>query len=195
MYQKLVIIGYLGRDPEMRYLPDGTAVTKFSIATSEKWTDKAGAKQEETTWFTCDVWGKKAETAHQYLSKGSKVLVEGRLKPDANTGGPRLWTAQDGTVRANFEVKVDNFKFLDSKGDNNDNQNHNEPNAKNPKPSTSVAVGEDDLPFQEVYGTKVQTIEQDMLTCTERWHDCFIILGQILNMGYIVQPMFINKET
>lgn len=117
MYQKIIIVGYLGRDPEMRYMPDGTAVTSFSVATSRRWTDRnTGQPVDETTWFRVNVWGRQAESTNQYLSKGSKVLVEGRLRPDEN-GGPRLWTAQDGTVRASFEVVADNVRFMDSRAE------------------------------------------------------------------------------
>lgn len=116
MYQKIIVVGNLGRDPEMRYMPDGTAVTSFSVATSRRWTDKAtGQPVDETTWFRISVWGRQAETANEYLSKGRKVLVEGQLTPDRNTGGPRLWTGQDGTVRASFEVKADTVRFLSSR--------------------------------------------------------------------------------
>jgi single-strand DNA-binding protein len=113
MYQKVIIIGNLGSDPQMRYMPDGTAVTSFSVATNRSWTDKqSGQKVDETTWFRISVWGRQAETANQYLSKGRRVLVEGVLTPDKETGGPRLWTAQDGTTRSSFELRADSFKFL-----------------------------------------------------------------------------------
>jgi single-strand DNA-binding protein len=113
MYQKIIIVGNLGRDPEMRYMPDGTAVTSFSVATNRRWTDKAtGQPVDETTWFRVSVWGRQAETANEYLSKGRKVLVEGQITPDRNTGGPRLWTAQDGTVRASFEIRADSVRFI-----------------------------------------------------------------------------------
>ncbi|MBE2202172.1 MAG: single-stranded DNA-binding protein [Anaerolinea sp.] len=116
MYQKIIIVGNLGRDPEMRYMPDGTAVTNFNLASSRRWTGADGQSREETTWFRIEVWRKQAETANQYLNKGSKVLVEGRIKPDPNTGGPRLWTRQDGTVGASFEVVADTVRFLTPKG-------------------------------------------------------------------------------
>jgi single-strand DNA-binding protein len=113
MYQKLIIIGNLGSDPEMRYMPDGTAVTNFSVATNRRWTDRAsGEPREETTWFRVSAWRRLAETANQYLSKGRRVLVEGRLRADPQTGGPRLWTGQDGSVRASYEVTADNIQFL-----------------------------------------------------------------------------------
>jgi single-strand DNA-binding protein len=118
MYQKLVIVGRLGRDPEMRYMPDGTAVTSFSVATDRRWNDKAtGQPVQETTWFRVSVWGRQAETANQYLSKGRMVLVEGHLKPDPQSGGPRLWTGQDGSTRASFEVQADTIKFLGGRED------------------------------------------------------------------------------
>lgn len=112
-YQKLIIIGNLGRDPEMRYQPTGQAVTNLNVACSRRWTDQGtGEQREETTWFRISVWGRQAEAANQYLSKGSKVLVEGRLKPDPTTGGPRLWTRQDGSAGASFEMTADSVQFL-----------------------------------------------------------------------------------
>ena len=112
MYQKIIIVGNLGRDPEMRYTPSGQPVTNLSVATSYRWTDQEGQQQERTTWFRVSVWGKQAETCNQYLSKGRQVLVEGSLQPDPATGGPRIWTRQDGTAGASFEVRAFTVKFL-----------------------------------------------------------------------------------
>ena len=107
MYQKIIVVGNLGGDPEMRYMPDGTAVTNFSIATNRKWTDTQGNPQEEVTWFRVSTWGRIAENCNQYLTKGSKVLVEGRIKPDPATGGPRIWTrGSDGTVGASVDIET-----------------------------------------------------------------------------------------
>ena len=118
MYQKLVIVGNLGNDPEMRYMPDGTAVTSFSVATNRRWTDSQTSQPvEETTWFRVSVWGRQAESVNQYLSKGRQVLVEGRLKPDMSTGGPRLWQRQDGSMAASFEVTAENVRFIGSRSD------------------------------------------------------------------------------
>lgn len=120
MYQKLVIAGNLGQDPELRYMSDGQAVCNFSMACNRRWNDRAtGEQQEEVTWFRVSVWGRQAEAANQYLSKGRQVLVEGRLRPDANTGGPRLWTRNDGSVGASFEVVADRVQFLGSNGNGN----------------------------------------------------------------------------
>lgn len=145
MYQKLIVVGNLGGDPEMRYMPDGTAVTSFSVATNRRWNNAQGQQVDETTWFRVSVWGRRAEVANQYLTKGSKVLVEGRLKPDMNTGGPRLWTRQDGTVAASYEITAENFSFVGSKGDDaggsysggGDQGSYDGP----------TAVEEDDIPF------------------------------------------------
>ncbi len=112
MYQKIIIVGNLGRDPEMRYTPSGQPVTNFSMATSRKWTNTDGTPGEETIWFRITAWGKLGETCNQYLSKGRQVLVEGRLRPDPNTGGPRIWTRQDGTAGASFEVTAFTVRFL-----------------------------------------------------------------------------------
>ncbi len=138
MYQKIIIVGNLGGDPEMRYMPDGTAVTNFSVATNRKWTDGAGNQAEEVTWFRVSVWRKQAESANQYLSKGSKVLVEGRLKPDPATGSPRTYLRQDGTVGASYEIAADTVRFLNSRDDGD---------YSGPVRETAVATEEDDIPF------------------------------------------------
>ena len=117
MYQKVIIVGNLGRDPEMRYTADGTPVTNFSVATSRKWTNPDGSPGEETVWFRVSAWRKLAETCNQYLSKGRLVLIEGTLKPDPNTGNPQIWTRQDGTPGASFEVRAFTVKFLGGRGE------------------------------------------------------------------------------
>jgi len=116
MYQKLIVVGFLGQDPELRYTPQGKPVTSFSVATNESWTGNDGQKNERTTWFRISVWGKAAEACAQYLSKGRQVLVEGRLDPDPDTGGPRIWEGSDGVARASFEVTAFTVKFLGRNG-------------------------------------------------------------------------------
>jgi len=116
MWHTIVIVGNLGRDPEMRYTPNGQAVTSFSVATSRQYTSNNGQQVKETIWFRISVWGKMAETCNQYLKKGSKVLVEGRLVPDAN-GNPRIWNRQDGTPSASFEVSANTVRFLSSRSE------------------------------------------------------------------------------
>lgn len=117
MFHTLLIVGNLGRDPEMRYTPSGQAVTTFNVATNRKYTGSDGQMVKETTWFRVTVWGKQAETVSQYLKKGSSVLVEGRLTPDAATGGPKIWTRQDGTAGSSFEVTAQTVRFLSGRGD------------------------------------------------------------------------------
>jgi single-strand DNA-binding protein len=117
MYQTIIIAGNLGRDPEMRYTPSGQAVTSFSVATNRQWTNNNGETVKETIWFRISAWGKLAETTNQYLKKGSKVLVEGRLTADPATGGPRIWTGQDGAPRASFEISANTVRFLSSRSD------------------------------------------------------------------------------
>ncbi|MBL7184610.1 MAG: single-stranded DNA-binding protein [Anaerolineae bacterium] len=112
MYQKVIIIGRLGQDPEMRYTPSGKPVTSFSVATSRKWTDQEGQQQERTTWFRVSVWDRQAETCNQYLVKGQQVFVEGQLTSDPETGGPRIWTGNDGVARASYEVRAWVVRFL-----------------------------------------------------------------------------------
>jgi single-strand DNA-binding protein len=117
MYHKILLVGNLGRDPEMRITPSGTAVTNFSMATSEKWTGQDGQPQERTIWWRVSVFGKSGEACNEYLKKGSKVLVEGRMTADPKTGNPRLWQGQDGQMRASFEVTALTVKFLSSRGE------------------------------------------------------------------------------
>jgi len=117
MYHKIIIVGHLGRDPEMRYTPNGQAVTSFSVATSRSYLNASGERVDETIWFRVSVWGKQAETCNNFLRKGRKVLVEGTLIPDASSGSPRLFQRKDGTVGTSYEVRAQTVKFLDSRAE------------------------------------------------------------------------------
>ena len=112
---KLPIIGHLGRDPEMRFTPSGKAVTNLIVAVNNQYAGSDGEVVKETFWFRCSAWGKTAENCNSYLKKGSKVYIEGLLTADPATGSPRIWTAQDGTPHASFELSVKTIKFLDSR--------------------------------------------------------------------------------
>jgi single-strand DNA-binding protein len=114
MYHTIIIVGNLGRDPEMRYTPSGLPVTSFSVASNRTFT-RDNQQVKETIWFKVTTWGKQAETCNNYLKKGSKVLIEGRLTPGDN-GSPRMWTAQDGTSRSSYEVTANTVRFLSSRG-------------------------------------------------------------------------------
>jgi single-strand DNA-binding protein len=111
MYQSTSIIGRLGNDPEMRFLPSGDPVTTFSVATDRTYT-KDGEKQKETTWFRVSVFGKMAEACNTYLTKGKLVFVEGQLRSDPKTGGPVIFEKQDGSASASFEIRANQIKFL-----------------------------------------------------------------------------------
>jgi single-strand DNA-binding protein len=115
MYHTLIIAGNVGREPEMRLTPTGQPVTSFSVATNRQYTSGNGETVKETVWFRITTWGKQAEICNQYVKKGSKVLVEGRLTPDPATGGPRVWTDKDGTAKASFEVTANTVRFLSSR--------------------------------------------------------------------------------
>ena len=101
----------------MRFTPTGQAVTSFSVATDRQYTDQAGKPVKETVWFRVTAWGKLAETCNTYLQKGKMVLIEGRLTVDSKTGGPRVWTGQDGTPRASYEVNAQTVKFLSARSE------------------------------------------------------------------------------
>ena len=126
---KVILIGNLGSDPEMRYTPDGTSVTSFRMATNYRYTTSAGETREETDWFRVTVWGRQAEQCNQYLSKGQQTYVEGRLHA-------RNWQGQDGQMRTSLEVTASRVLFLG-------------------KPAGTVALPDegdivpDDLPFEQ----------------------------------------------
>ena len=106
---KILIIGNLGGDPEMRYLPSGDAVTSFSVATSRRYRTRDGEQREETEWFRVSAWRRLAETTNQYLSRGSKVYVEGRLRS-------RTYQTQNGETRVSLDIDAQEVRFLDPRG-------------------------------------------------------------------------------
>jgi single-strand DNA-binding protein len=105
---KVILIGNLGRDPEVRYMPSGDAVANISIATTETWKDKSGEKQEKTEWHRVAMFGKTAEIAGEYLKKGSQVYIEGRLET-------RKWTDKEGHERYTTEIRADRMQMLGSR--------------------------------------------------------------------------------
>jgi single-strand DNA-binding protein len=111
-FHTIIIVGNLGRDPEMRYTPNGSAVTSMSVASNRVYTDQSGQRVKETTWFRVSVWGKQAESVNNYLQKGSMVLVEGELRPDKETGNPRIFTRNDGTPGTSYEISARTVRFL-----------------------------------------------------------------------------------
>jgi single-strand DNA-binding protein len=114
MFLRIIAVGNLGRDPKMRYTPNGQAVTSFPVAVNRRWSTKDGGQGEEVTWLRVSAWGKSAKSCKKHLAKGSLVLVEGRLSPD-KSGGPRTWTRQDGSAAASFEVVADTVRFIGAK--------------------------------------------------------------------------------
>ena len=102
---KAILIGNLGKDPELRYTPGGQAVASFSLATSEKWRDKDGVMQDRTEWHNIVVWGRQAEIAKEYLAKGRQVYIEGRIQN-------RSWEDKDGNKRYTTEIIAQRMQFL-----------------------------------------------------------------------------------
>ncbi len=129
---KMMVIGNLGTDPEMRYTPNGNAVTSFRIAVSRSYTPKGGERRQETEWFRIVAWNQQAESCNQFLQKGKRVYVEGRLKSDT-------WEGRDGQTRFTNEIIADRVLFLDRK-----------PVATVPGDEAygeNTGVGDEDLPF------------------------------------------------
>lgn len=150
-FNKIIIVGNLGRDPELRYTPQGVAVCNLSLATNEKKRDKSGEMQDVTTWFRVTLWRNQAENAAKYLTKGSPVYVEGRL-------GLEEYTDRDGNKRFSLEVQGTDMHFISagSGGARNDDYSGSQPGAAEfagPSDRSSAAAtapapsGDDDIPF------------------------------------------------
>jgi single-strand DNA-binding protein len=135
---KAILIGNLGKDPELRYTPSGRAVASFSLATTERWTGQDGQKSESTTWHNIVAWGKQAEVIKEYLHKGRQVYIEGRI---AN----RSYDDKDGNKRYVSEVVVQNFQFIGNRAEAGGSAAP-EPSAAPPEDGKSDS-GDDDLPF------------------------------------------------
>lgn len=119
---KVILVGRLGQNPEVRYTPSGSAVANFSVATNEAWTDKSGQKQERTEWHRVVVWGKLAELCNQYLQKGRQCYVEGRLQT-------RSWQDKDGQTKYSTEVQAQTIQFLGGQAGASEGRMMNESNA------------------------------------------------------------------
>lgn len=153
-FNKIIVVGNLGRDPELRYTPQGTAVCDFSIATNEKKRDKSGEMQDVTTWFRITTWNKLAENASKYLTKGKSVYIEGRLRVEE-------YTDRDGKTRFSLEVNATDMQFLgggntehaSSGGSSSNNEfsqvNDNDFDSGNSKPvgGNTASPSDDDIPF------------------------------------------------
>jgi single-strand DNA-binding protein len=152
---KVILIGNLGRDPEVRYMPSGDAVANITIATTETWKDKAGEKQEQTEWHRVAMFGKTAEIAGEYLKKGSQVYIEGKLQT-------RKWTDKEGQERYTTEIRADRMQMLGSRSGGSERMAPPEDDAPPPARSSAAAPAkkaagagkggnfddlEDDIPF------------------------------------------------
>ena len=129
---KVIIIGRLGKDPEFKVIPSGKAVANFSVATTDRWTDQGGQKQEKTEWHNIVAWGRTAEIANQYLKKGNPVYIEGSLQT-------RTWDDGDGKKRYMTEIVANSLQMLGNKGDSG--------RPASQAQATQPSNIEDDLPF------------------------------------------------
>lgn len=148
---KVILLGRLGQDPELKYTPSGTAVCNFSMATSENWNDKSGQKQERTEWHRIVVWGKLAELCNQYLSKGRQAYVEGRLQT-------RSWDDKTGGKRYTTEVNASTVQFIGGRESASSSNNYDSAPSQNDGPdddfmnqnynvNTDTNFTSDDIPF------------------------------------------------
>ena len=147
-FNKIIIVGYLGRDPEIRYVPSGEAVCSFTMATTEKKKDGT----DDTTWFRITIWGRRGEAANQYLSKGKQVYIEGRLKQQE-------YTDRDGNKRTSLEVTATDFNFLGARDEDGGGGGSSAPrpspaaagrpaaSSSAPPPEDEGGVRDSDIPF------------------------------------------------
>lgn len=137
---KVILVGRLGNDPEIRYTQQGTGVANFSIATSENWTDKSGERQEKTEWHRIVVWGKAAENCSQYLGKGRQVYIEGRLQT-------RQWEDKEGQKKYTTEVVANTVQFLDKAGDASAGNSASNSVNNQAIPTPQDIPADEDIPF------------------------------------------------
>ena len=139
---KVILMGHLGRDPEMRYMPDGTAVATLNLATSETFKDRDGNKQERTEWHRAVFWGRAAEIAGEYLHKGSMTYVEGRLQT-------RKWTDKEGQERYSTEIRGDRLQLIGGRrGDEQEQRRSHQGGGGGDMPTDPTgAAFDDEIPF------------------------------------------------
>jgi single-strand DNA-binding protein len=139
---KAILVGRLGKDPELRYTQSGTAVASFTMATNRQWKGQDGQKAEETTWHNITVWGKRAEVVKEYLTKGQQIYIEGRISN-------RSYDDKEGNKKYFSEVVVEDFQFLGSRGDSGGGSAgpSDQPGPDLPPPPAGEASDDDDLPF------------------------------------------------
>lgn len=142
---KVILVGNLGRDAEVRYTSAGAAVARFSIATTEVWNDKAGQKQERTEWHNIDLWGKQAESLSEYLVKGKQVYIEGKLQTDE-------YTDKEGVKRKSTKVRCERVVLLGGGGDRSSSgggqpRTQRRVEAADPPDGGDVPITDDDIPF------------------------------------------------
>jgi len=137
---KAILIGNLGKDPELRYTPSGRAVANFSIATTERWKGQDGENQEKTEWHNIVLWGRTAELAKEYLSKGSPVYIEGRIQT-------RSYEDKNGVKKYITEIVGQRMQFLGKRGETGSDYTPPPPPADESAPFDNKSVDDDDLPF------------------------------------------------
>jgi single-strand DNA-binding protein len=137
---KVMIIGHLGRDPEMRYTPSGRPVTTFTVATSRTWNTSDGERHTETEWFNVVAWGNLAEICKQYLTKGQQVYIEGRLQT-------RRWDDKEGVKHTSVEVVANEMMMLSDRNERRDQNNANAGQQPAEVPPDEIGANEDEFPF------------------------------------------------
>ena len=139
-FNKIIIVGNLGRDPELRYTAQGTPVCSFSMATNERRKDRNGEMQDHTTWFRITLWNRLAETASQYLQKGRQVYIEGRLRVEE-------YIDRDGKPRHSLEVFATDMQFIGTRGDDSMHERAASASASAGPADSQADLSDDDIPF------------------------------------------------
>jgi single-strand DNA-binding protein len=139
-FNRIIIVGYLGRDAEVRYTPGGTPVCDFSIATTERRKDRSGESSDITTWFRVALWGARGESLSQYLTKGKQVFVDGRLRQEE-------YTDRDGNRRTNLQVDASDVQFVGARGEDGPPSAVSSSRPQSAEPGPPPGPADDDIPF------------------------------------------------
>ena len=165
MYQQIILIGNLGQDPKTTITPRGISVTSFSVAANRSWTTQDGNRQDKTTWFRVSAWKRLAETCHQYLSKGQRVLVVGEVE------APRTWVDREGNTRASLEVRARYVQFFNKQPDSEEHRHVRNRESSSNRTSAQDQIDGKTVTVDEIPPSELDLPIHDDSESSDRWHD------------------------
>jgi single-strand DNA-binding protein len=145
-FEKWILVGNLGSDPDMRFTGKGTPVTNISLAVNRRWKNEAGQQMEHTTWYRCTGWGRRAEVMKDYLKKGDLVMIEGQPVTDER-GNPKIWFNNNNQPCASYEVNIRDIQFLSTRGENGSGQSRSAQGSPSVQQDYGYPDTDDEIPF------------------------------------------------